>query len=258
MANGIQTVAKADARLVTGDLRSGKTCFIVGSAKDDYYLNLNGLVVPNNSGQIIKAGALKQDDWDELKRKGIKFHPFKYVKVFSEDMRQSKVIRIPKDYLVWSPVKIFSNFHLYGLRYALIGITQILEDINGNTIEDAWFLSDEAAWLDKRQNMSMEGKTMGSEFISSIGKRRLHFLQTVPYQNFIEGRYIQIATIRVLCKYDPGTNIITADVKDGGNPSQSVDIYAPYYWPNYNANERPHTEEGRINRALKKFVVAGV
>ena len=106
----------ADMKLILGDQGSGKTCTGVALAKDDYYEQLNG--IQSSSGNIIKSKCLSLEDRLYLEKCGVYPNIFKHVRVFSDDSKESKIIKIPNDYRVLSSVKIFSNFHLFGLKYA--------------------------------------------------------------------------------------------------------------------------------------------
>jgi len=246
-----QFPAQADILLILGGQGSGKNGFAVSQVKDDVWAKMTGLIMPQNSGLIIKARAINKDDKKFLRAQGIKPHPFNHVRVFSDDGKQSRIIWKPKEYLPVSPVRVFSNFHLYGMFFAYVGMEDVIEHIDDDLMTDAWVLSDESAWLDRRFNMTVEGKEM-AKFTATIRKRRLHFLQLVQYSNQIEGRYIQFSTNHILCSYDKITQIVTYDQKKDGVTSRHS-FWLPYYWNNYDTTERVPTGQYNINRALKKF-----
>ena len=242
--------SEADVRLITGDQRDGKTTVLVAYAKDDYYDNLSGIISP--SGNKIKAKALTEKDKQLLRDNKIIPHPFRFVRVFSDDGKHSKIIRIPVGYNVLSPVKIFANFHLYGLRYKYTTLGELLEYINSDLFTDCWVLSDESAWTDPRNSMTTFGKTVAT-FSATIGKRNVRFCQATQFSEMIERRLRLFWTTKCLCTYDKDTKMVTVDMTKKGEPSRSDDFYAPYYFPNFDSTERIPVPERFISRALESI-----
>lgn len=243
--------SEADIRLITGDQRQGKTTLLVAYAKDDYYANLDGLLTP--SGNKIKASALTEGDRQWLRLNKIIPHPFKYVKVFSDDKKESKMISIPKGYLVTSPIKIFSNIHLYGLIYKYTTLEELLEYINSDIITNGWVLSDESAWTDPRNSMTAFGKVVAMGLGATIGKRNVHFCQATQYFEMIERRFRLFWTTRCACTYDEETKMIIVEMKKKGEDVRTDEIYAPYYFPNFDSNERIPIPEKMVARALESL-----
>ncbi len=239
---------EADIRLITGDQRNGKTTVLVAYPKDDYYAQLTGIISP--SGNVIKAKFLTPNDKDILRQDGIIPHPFRYVRVFSPDGKDTRIIRIPQDYLVQSPVRIFANLHLFGLKYKYLTLAEMLEFINSDIVEDAWVLSDESAWTDPRNSMTSFGKLIAG-FGATVGKRNVHFCQATQYWEMIERRFRLFWTTKCLCTYDKDTKMITVDMTKKGEETRSDDVYAPYYFPNFDTRERPPVPEKLIQRALE-------
>ncbi len=244
----IQPPSYADVRLIMGDQRSGKNNTAVAYAKDDYYAQLNGLVAPN--GHLFTARGLDRADKEYLKECQIFPDVFKYVRVFTPDSKQSKVVCVPQGWTVASPVKIFANFHIYGMKAAYVEITDLLQYMNSDLFTNAWVLSDESAWTDPRNSMTSVGKLV-AQFAATIGKRNVHFCQLTQFNNMIELRLRLFATMTVLCSYDERTRMITCEIKERGKQSKSVSYYAPRYWMNFNTSERVRVPEMQIARALQ-------
>lgn len=237
----------ADIRLINGEQGSGKSTTGVACPADDYYGQLEGIVSPN--GEVIRAKVLSKADKLYLQRCGIAPNIFKYVRVFSEDDSQSKIIQIPKDFLVKSPVKIFANFHLHGLVYAYISLVDIIQYINTDLFNNAWILSDESVMTDARNSMENAGK-LTAFFGGSIRKRNSHMCLMVQYNEQIERRFRLYHTMRVLCSYDEQSKVVTCDMKKRGEPSFSYDYWAPNYWRFFDTNELPHIPQYKIDRTL--------
>jgi hypothetical protein len=246
MTMEINPPSYADVRLILGDQRSGKSCTGVAYAKDDYYDQLTGLISPTN--QILKARSLDRADKEYLEELSIFPDVFKYVRAFTQDSNKSKIIAIPKGWFVQSPVRIFSNFHVYGLKAVFITLADMLEYFNSDLFTNAWLLSDESAFTDPRNSMTGAGKLV-AQFGATVGKRNLHFCQMTQYNNMIEVRFRQFATTRVLCSYEESTKMITCEIRKRGETVRSVSYYAPRYWMNFDTTERIKAPELMVARA---------
>lgn len=253
MENRGQPASYADIRLFTGDQRQGKSTVAVGFGVGDYYTHLTGIKSPN--GQIIKAKSVaksvNKEDYLLLKRMKLYPDKFKYVRVFSDDGKQSKLIRMPKDYLVLSSVHIFANFHLYGVEYAPINLLTIIENINTTLFNNAWILSDESGMTSARRSMEAMGKLI-AEFSATIGKRKAHFCVMAQYNRMVEVLIRLFATTRILCSYDKRSQLITCDIDQRGEPKFTVDVWAPRYWPFFDSEEIIETPQYKIDSALAK------
>lgn len=238
----------ADVRLILGDQRSGKSCTGVAYAKDDYYEQLVGLLAPN--GQVVKARTLDDGDKEYLEECDIFPDVFRYVRAFTPDSKKSKIIAIPQGWTVLSPVRIFANFHTFGLRGVFISLTDMLQYVNSDLFVNAWLLSDESAFTDPRNSMTGVGKII-SFFGATVGKRNIHFCQMTQYNNMIEVRFRQFATTRVLCTYEERTKMITVEINTRGKPRQSTSYYGPRYWMNFDTSERQKVSEIQIARAMQ-------
>jgi hypothetical protein len=220
----------------------------------DYYTKLDGIIAPN--GQVIKAKSVDKsvnpDDYSLLKKCGLSPHKLKYVRVYSPDGKQSKLIKIPQDYLVQSPIKIFANFHLFGVRYSYISINDVIEYINTELYNDSWILSDESAMTDARNSMNSAGILI-AQFGATIGKRNAKFCIAAQYNEMAERRFRLFATTRILCSYDAESKYITLDIKKKGEPEFTIDYYAPLYWKYFKTQELIAVPQHKIDRALGNY-----
>ena len=240
----------ADIRLINGEQRSGKSTTGVAFAADDYYDHLEAIVSP--SGEFIKAKVLSKEDKLYLRKCGVAPNIFKYVRVFSDDGVQSKIIKIPQGFLVKSPVKIFANFHLYGLWYAYISLVDIIQYINTTLFHNSWVLSDESVMNDARNSMEIAGK-LSVALGATIGKRNIHMCLMVQYNEMIERRYRLFHTMRALCSYDATAKVITCDMKKRGEPAFSYDYWEPNYRRFFDTNELVPVPQYKIDRTLAKM-----
>ena len=251
MADGSKTPPTyADVKIITGDQRQGKSTVLVAYPVDDYYNNLNAIVAPN--GLRIKAKSVSKGvnpaDNLLLRRAGIVPSKFKYVRVFSEDERQSKLITIPKGYFVDSPVKIFANFTLFGISFVKISLDDVIRYKDTPLFNDAWVLSDESAMTDARNSMTKAGILM-AQFGATVGKRNAHFCVAAQYLEQIERRFRLFATTTISCTYDEDTQYVTVDVTRRGEKF-TTDFYQPLYRPFYKTQELIASPQHQIDRAL--------
>ncbi len=240
----------ADIRLFTGEQRQGKSNSMVALAVDDYFSHLNGLESPD--GLRMVAAPLNKDDRLELRRQGIFPNRLKYCRIFSEDGNKAKIIRIPPNFITLSPVHIFANFHVFGLKYAYITIIDIVKYMNTELFNDAWILSDESAMTDNRNSMTQTGKLI-AQFGATIGKRNAKFCLAAQFNGMTEIRFRAFATTTVLCNFDKATKLITCEIKKKGEPSYSMDYYAPNYWRFFKTQELIAQPQHVIDRALSQF-----
>ena len=240
----------ADIRLILGDQRSGKSCTGVAYAKDDYYDQLTGIINPQ-TGQHVSAHTLTPEDKQWMEAHGIFPDVFKYVRIFSSNGKQSKIVSIPQGWGIESPVRIFSNFHIYGLKAVYITLTDMLQFVNSDLFTNAWLLSDESAFTDPRNSMTGVGKII-AQFGATVGKRNIHFLQMTQYNNMIEVRFRQFATTRVLCTYEENDKErLQSKSARGGRPVHRHTYYAPPYWGNFDTTERQKIPELQVARAMQ-------
>lgn len=240
----------ADIRLFTGEQGSGKSNTLVAFPVGDYYSQMTALITP--SGARIKAHSLTKEDKLILQQSKIFANKLQYCRVFSDDGKQSKLIRIPKDYLVESPVHIFANFHLYGIRYSPISITDIIENLNEPTFDEGWILSDESVMTDARNSMEAFGK-LSATFGGMIRKRAAHLCVAAQYNEMVERRLRLFATTRITCSYDETTGYITLTIKKRGEPEFSTDYWAKTYWRFFDTKELIKVPPQKIRRALTNF-----
>lgn len=238
----------ADIRLITGEQRSGKSNTCVAYPIDDYYANMTQ-IVNLETGEALKAQAIDEDCEYELAKKSIFPDKLKFCRIWDSESKRSKIVRIPKNFVVLSPVKIFANFHLYGLKYAFITLEDIIQYLNSDMLVDCWVLSDESVMSDARNSMSNAGFIMAT-FAATIGKRNIHFLQNAQYNGMVDKRIRVFATTTISCTYEERTREITCEVKHRSDPLKTFTYYAPLYWPFFDTTERVKVPEKKLARAL--------
>jgi hypothetical protein len=224
---------EADIRVLTGDQGKGKSNTGVAYSLDDYFANAKAIFPSGKQYPIV----------------GI----FPDYLCKTEDGR---ILRLPKDYRergirIESPIKIFANFHLYGVKYTYMDIPKMVANLNSPLLRYAWFMIDENHMVDKRYSMSMIGKIIaGSGFAGSVRKRHLHLVIMMQYKSMVDLRFRVFATTTVLCDYDKRTKYINLTIsRKGERKKQSVSYYAPQYWRFYDTDELIPIPEHVIEKA---------
>jgi hypothetical protein len=240
----------ADIKLITGEQGSGKSVTSVAYAVGDYYSQMTGLV--NSNGEFIRARCIDKRDRILLKQAGLTPSKFKYVRVYADNNIETKLIEKPKGWMVKSLVRIFANFHLYGIEYAYISLADILQYINYPLFDNAWILSDESVMNDARNSMEAAGK-LGAGFGATIRKRNAHYCIASQYAEMIERRYRLFHTTKILCTYDKDTKYINLNVKVRGEQPYDTDFWEPQYRPFFDTREIIKTPQYKIDNALSKF-----
>jgi hypothetical protein len=243
--------ALADIRAIEGSQGSGKTCSSVAIVVDECYSNLNGILNPS-TGEFYKARALNEDEIKFLQSKKIAYHHLKHVRVFSNNDKSSKIMAKPKGWVIQSPIKVFANFHFFGIRHEFIGMSEIIENINSDRFTDGFVIFDETSITDRRDTMTSEGK-MTAAFAAQVRRRRLHMIVIAQTLNMIQSRFLLFATTRVSCSYDADTHIIDLDVNEKSPYMNSVQYYAPDYWKFYKHDEIVKMPQHKVDKLMAKI-----
>lgn len=254
--------AFADIRLFVGEQRSGKSTTMVGFSIEDYMKFMTGVSKIDGHGNTlstIKARCLNKADLEILCNSGIQFNPYinyslLYCRIFDKN-NESAIIKIPDDCIVESPVHIFANFHLFGVRYAFISIVDIITYINTDMFDNAWILSDESVMNDPRNSMEATGKLMAT-FGATIGKRNAKLCLATQLTEMMERRFRAFANTTITCSYDETTRLITAAIKRRNEDESEVDIYEPQYRRFFKSEEKILVPQSKINNALARVYKA--
>lgn len=237
----------ADIRGIFGDQGQGKTLTGVALVVDDCYANLDGILKPS-TGEFYKARPLNAKESQILLDKGI-YKPLTYLRVF-KDNGDSKIIAKPKDFVITSPIKVWSNFKFYGIKYQYIEVEYIIENINNDTLTNGWIIFDEAIFADRQDTMTKIGKMM-QKFGAQARRRKLHMIIIAQYVSQIQARFNLFMTTRVQCSYDENTYTVSLTVNDNSKFMNNVDYYAPDYWKFYKHDEIVKIPQSNVDHTLE-------
>jgi hypothetical protein len=223
--------AEADIRIITGPQGSGKSMTGVAYPVDDYFEKAKAIFPSGKQYPIVRT--------------------FPYYLCKTDDER---ILRLPPDFRargirIESPVKIFANFKLFGIKFVYTDLTMMIQNMNSPLISDAWFLIDESFMIDKRNSMTQIGKIV-AQFGATIRKRRLHLLIMVQYKSMAELRLRVFATQTILCEYDKRTGYVTLTIsKKGEKRKQTVSYNSIQYRRYYDTYELIPIPEHVIEKA---------
>lgn len=237
----------ADIRRICGAQGTGKSLTAVALVVDDNYSKLTGIISPE--GEYYKAKPLNEDEIHTLKMRHIVYNPLKHIRLFSNTDNSSKITTKPNGWMIESPVKTFTNFNLYGIRYKYIDDVFIIENINNDIMNDAWVILDESVLTDKQDTMSKISK-MIVKFGAQIRKRRIHLIIIAQTASQINSRFNLFATTVVECSYDKDTHIVDLEVNKTSPYMESTSFYAPDYWKFYRHDELVKVPQHKVDKML--------
>jgi len=215
---------EAHVTIIEGPQRSGKTNTAVARVKDGYFndcvrvyceevLKINCKVISyDNRTRLAK-----------IKYKGVK-----------------KLLRIPADYHLHSPRRIFANIHLYGLPFVYCpSFAQTMVWLKSGKLHDGWLILDEAhVGMNARAVMSRLGQELEKQSFQ-FGKMQLDVIIITHMPKLIDWTLRTIPTEHIMCSYNKKTRKITlTSRKKGQQGTREVTYDATRYWPNYWTNER--------------------
>lgn len=149
--------------------------------------------------------------------------------------------------------KIFTNFHLFGIRYVYANLATIVEYLNSNLITDGYIVIDESyIGGDARMGMTLMTKVL-TWFGSQIRKRGLHLILIAQHGRMIDYRFRLFMTEHILCDYNEKTHMITLTVIERGRKkTRKFSYYGPQYWKYFDTNELPQIPENILARTLAR------
>lgn len=151
-----------------------------------------------------------------------------------------KLLRIPPEYKLHSPLHIYANFHLYGIPYVYCkSFERILEWLkNGTIIEGILIIDEYYIGGNARECMSKLGRELGKQSFQ-YRKMQLEVIIITPMAKLIDWIARVIPTEHILCSYDEKTRKVTLTIRKKGVRGTKTVIYdATQYWANFWTNER--------------------
>ena len=239
----------ANISLLWGDQGGGKSTLGTALAIDDAHEHITGLMSPSGN-EIVKASTLTKEDVRAFINAGMAPNKLKYARIYKGN--ESKIVKIPSDYIVLSSTKIFANYHIYGVKAVLMSMADVVEYMDTPLFNDSWILLDEGGGVKARQSMEGIGK-LAADFYMTIRKRNARLVEMTQYARMMDV-YLRLAgTTRINCSYDEDTFMITCEVSKRKEPTYTFEFYAPKYWKYFDTNDIIETPQYRKDRVLAEM-----
>lgn len=151
-----------------------------------------------------------------------------------------KLLHIPINYKLHSPMKVFCNYHLYGIPALFCpSFNHILAWLKAGLIVNAWLVVDEAyVGMNARASMHELGKELEKQYFQ-LGKMQLDVIIVTPMARLIDWTLRTIPTEHIHCEYNKKTRKITLTIRKRGiKGERKLDYDATQYWKYFKTNER--------------------
>jgi hypothetical protein len=216
--------SEAHCCVVEGDQRSGKSIYAVGKVFERYYKDAARIYCEDVLKITCEIKAYyRKDRVTKIKHNG-----------------QLKYVVIPKDYELKSPIRIFSNIHLYGVPYVYIpSYHHMLAWLKNGIICNGWLIMDEAhRGISARATQTAEGREWVGE-LYQLGKSKLEVMMITHQARMVDFLARLIPTKRVHCTYNPKTFRVTYTLKQKGEEGEEEHSFdARQYFGCYRTNEK--------------------
>ena len=215
---------EARVTIIDGEQGDGKSCTATARVRDAYDKDCIRVFCEN----ILKIKCVVKNYNRKSRIAKIKYNG------------RLKLVQIPPDYKLRSPMKIFCNYHLYGIPFIYCpSFHHILAWLEQGIIVKGWLIVDEAyVGMNARASMNQLGKELEKQYFQ-FRKMQLDVVIVTPMARLIDWTMRMIPTERIHCTYNKKTRRITLTIKKKGiHGERKVDYDATQYWGNYRTNER--------------------
>lgn len=213
----------AHVAFITGDQGSGKSVTAVARVRDAYDRDC----VNNYCREVLKINAVVK--WYDRRRRIAKI----------SHNRTLKLIRIPAAYKLHSSLRIFCNFHLFGLKYTFVPSFQHLAHwLEDGTIAEGYLIIDEY-YLGgfARESMSVLTRRL-AQLSQQFRKRQLEVIVMCQLSRMADWTMRITPTEFISCSFNERTHKVTLQIrKKGVRGERKVSFDARQYWGNYWTNE---------------------
>lgn len=224
ITTGTKPFSEAHVTLIEGDQGSGKSVTATGMVVDSYYKDCVRVFCKEKLNIDVEVKS-----YDRLNRVGKIFHQGK-----------NKIVHIPEYYKLHSPMRIFANFHIYGIPYVFCPtFRHILQWLKQGLIVNGWLIMDEAyIGTNARDSMTAFGKEMEKQGFQ-MRKMQLEVVYISPLSGLLDKFTRLTPTKRILCSYNKQICEVTLEIRQKGVKGvKTVPYDASQYFVNYWTNER--------------------
>jgi hypothetical protein len=167
-----------------------------------------------------------------------------------ENGKESALIQIPPDYIPLSTVKIFANYHLFGMEYMYASPEVVLNLINTGIIAHGKWVIDESYLSGEARRGQNTLNLVYTWLAQQMRKRDIELYLLVQHGRFIDWRFRYLAKRKILCRYNDKTHMIRLLVQNLAKGTEKIlHYYAPFYWKYFDTNELPPIPDLMIRKA---------
>jgi hypothetical protein len=223
--DSVSPFTEAHVTIVEGSQRGGKTVTVVGKVKDRHdkeCVKIYCEEVLHITNVIVKA-------YDRKTR---------IAKIRHEG--KIKLFRISETYKLHTPMRIFSNIHLFGLPYRYIpSFRHLLYYLKKGIIRNGVLIIDEAhKGMNARAGMTTLGQELEKQGFE-MGKMQLDVFIITHMPRLIDWALRTIPTEHISCSYNKSTYKVTCQIRKKGEAgTRDISFDARQYWGNYWTNEK--------------------
>ena len=238
--NRHKPLSYAPISLIEGAQGAGKTNMAVSEAVDVTFANATSIKLAD--GHEFKCSPVLSDSGYPVIGK-VKVH------LSTKDL----IVKCPAgSVVVAEDIRIYANFHFYGIRAVFFTTAQIIEHLNDGTIRYGYLYFDEHYKdANARENGSVIVKTI-TKLSNQMRKKHLYVTYLTPFARQID--WIERASVRkrVYCSnYNEETHMITYDIQETGHKGVRTKSYdASTYFPYYFTDEHFAMGEKEIGKAI--------
>ncbi len=226
----------AHIAFIEGDQGQGKNTTAVAKVVDPTFANITSVKL--SDGRVVKATPTTPPQVGRA--------------TFWLPDRKPFVAKIPpKSCVIADSIKIYANFHLFGIRAWYVPLSLMIKFLNEGKIHDGYVLCDEHyIGADARMGMSTLVNTFTKQGFQ-IRKRHIELTMMAPMQRLVDWRSRAIVTEHIICAYNEDKREITLTVKKKGDRKYRTlrPFYAPQYWQYFDTDELVALPQGQIDKA---------
>jgi len=241
LENRNKPLAFAPITMIEGDQGSGKSNMAASEAVDITFANATSIILVD--GHEFKCSpVLDEAGYPSIGK--VRVHlPTKDI-----------IVKCPAgSCVVAEDVRIYANFHFYGIRAVYFTTAQIIEHLNDGTIRYGYLYFDEHYKdANARENGSVVVKAI-TKLSNQMRKKHLHVSYITPFARQLD--WIERASVRkrIYCQeYNEETHIITYTIQEKGKKGTRTKTYdASVYFPYYRTDEHFAMGDNEVGKAIR-------
>ncbi len=227
----------AHATLIEGDQGQGKSVTAVAKVVDPTFANITSVKLPD--GRVVKATPTNPPQLGRA--------------TFYLPDREPFVAKVPPhSCVIADSIKIYANFHLFGIRAWYVPLRLMIKFLNEGKISDGYLLCDEHyIGADARRGMTNLVDTFRLQGYQ-MRKRHIDLMMMTPLQRLIDWSFKSIVTEHIICSYNEDTGEVTLTVKKKGEKKYRT--LKPYdsvqYRRYYDTDELVKLSDRQVEKAM--------